>query len=183
MVPIFYFKTFKGSTDFLEAIGWCETEIDGEIFFVHMGTHQQIKDALSALNEPAEVPRPTLYRNPKHLTPAEGRFNSPCFFILNFLGNQRVNLPSDFFKLTTNEVNSIQEEKELNRKQTEILMTSAMRENAALQEKRSYKYSIVRIRLPDSSFLEVCKLLSILSELTINYNVILGYIQCLRKGQ
>ena len=52
-------------------------------------------------------------------------------------------------------MSSIQKEKEMNRKQTEILMTSAMRENAALQEKRVYNYSIVRIRLPDSSFLEV----------------------------
>ena len=31
----------------MEAIGWMETEIDGEVYFVHMGTHQQIKDALS----------------------------------------------------------------------------------------------------------------------------------------
>ena len=37
----------KGAVDFLEAIGWMETEIDGEVYFVHMGTHQQIKDALS----------------------------------------------------------------------------------------------------------------------------------------
>lgn len=34
-------------------------------------------------------------------------------------------------------------------------MTSSMRENAALQEKRIYNYTNIRIRLPDSSFLEV----------------------------
>ena len=62
----------KGSTDFLEAIGWCETEIDDEVYFVHMGTHEQIKEALAALNEPAEVPKPTLFRNQRHLTQTDG---------------------------------------------------------------------------------------------------------------
>ena len=46
-------------------------------------------------------------------------------------------------------------EKEMARKQQDMLMTSSMRQNAALQEKRIYNYSLVRIRLPDSSFLEV----------------------------
>ena len=65
----------KGATDFLEAIGWCETQIDEEEYFVHMGTHEQIKDALAALNEPAEVPKPTLFRNPRHLTQSEGELD------------------------------------------------------------------------------------------------------------
>jgi len=130
----------KGSTDFLEAIGWCETEIDDEVYFVHMGTHEQIKEALAALNEPAEVPKPTLFRNQRHLTQTDGL--------------KRVDLPRDFFKLSTNEVKSIQAGKETQRKQQEMLMTSSMRENAALQEKRTYNYTNIRIRLPDSSFLE-----------------------------
>ena len=52
-------------------------------------------------------------------------------------------------------MSSMNKEKEMARKQQDMLMTSSMRENAALQEKRTYNYSLVRIRLPDSSFLEV----------------------------
>ena len=64
----------KGSEDFLAAIGWIETEVDGEAFFIHMGTLDQIKQALAALAEPSEVPKPTLYRNPKHLSKTQGTF-------------------------------------------------------------------------------------------------------------
>ena len=100
-----------------------------------------MKDALTALAEENDIPRPTLYRNPKHLTPTDGV--------------QRVNLPKDFFKLSVDEIKSMSTDQQAKNRQNEILMTSQMRENAALKEKRVYSFCLIRTRLPDSSVLEV----------------------------
>ena len=33
----------KGTLDFLDSIGWIETELEGELYFIYMGTDQMIK--------------------------------------------------------------------------------------------------------------------------------------------
>ena len=131
----------KGTIDFLEAIGWIETDLDGEEYYIYAGDDSAINGAIQALSEENDVPRPTLFRNPKHLTPTEGL--------------QRINLPTDFFKLSTDEIKAMAKDANLQSQHNQMLMTSAMRENAAMKEKRQYSYCLIRIRFPDSSFLEV----------------------------
>lgn len=130
----------KGTIDFLEAIGWIETDLDGEEYYIYAGDDSAINGAIQALSEENDVPRPTLFRNPKHLTPTEGL--------------QRINLPTDFFKLSTDEIKAMAKDANLQSQHNQMLMTSAMRENAAMKEKRQYSYCLIRIRFPDSSFLE-----------------------------
>ena len=62
----------KGSTDFLKSIGWVEETLEGIPFLIFKGTLENIEQGLIAL-QTDEIPRPTLHRMPKLLTPTDGQ--------------------------------------------------------------------------------------------------------------
>jgi len=129
----------KGATDFLKSIGWAEETLEGIPYLVYKGPLENIEQALIAL-QTDEIPRPTLHRMPKLLSPTDGQ--------------QRVELPDDFFKITGNEVKKLHADKNIQSQQLDMLMTQKMREDAALLNKRTYCYSLIRIRMPDSDYLQ-----------------------------
>ena len=76
----------KGATDFLKSIGWTEETLDGIPYLVYKGTLENIDQAMIAL-QTDEIPRPTLHRMPKLLSPTDGqqRVELPVSRIKNFL--------------------------------------------------------------------------------------------------
>jgi len=113
--------------------------LDDIPYLVYKGTLENIEQAMIAL-QTDEIPRPTLHRMPKLLSPTDGQ--------------QRVELPDDFFKITGNEVKKLHTDKNIQSQQLDMLMTKKMREDAALLNKRTYCYSLIRIRMPDSDYLQ-----------------------------
>merc|ERR1712210_49101 len=91
--------------------------LEGIPYLVYKGTLENIEQALIAL-QTDEIPRPTLHRMPKLLSPTDGQ--------------QRVELPDDFFKITGNEVKKLHADKNIQSQQLDMLMTQKMREDAAL---------------------------------------------------
>ena len=76
----------------------------------------------------------------------------------------------DFFKVTGNELKKLNLDKNIQSQQLDMLMTQKMREDAALLNKRTYSYSLIRIRMPDSDYLQVLnslysKVINIIREL------------------
>ena len=57
--------------------------------------------------------------------------------------------------MSGSEFKNLHNDQTLQGKQRDMLMTKAMRENAELKSKRSYNYCLVRIRFPNSTYLEV----------------------------
>lgn len=65
-------RSQKGATDFLKSIGWTEETLDGIPYLVYKGTLENIDQAMIAL-QTDEIPRPTLHRMPKLLSPTDGQ--------------------------------------------------------------------------------------------------------------
>lgn len=70
---------------------------------------------------------------------------------------KRVDLPSDFYALSPEELKKEQQtRKEVLEKQMQ-LRTKAMREKDELREIRKYKFALIRVRFPDGIYLQVGK--------------------------
>ncbi|KAG8179717.1 hypothetical protein JTE90_006622 [Oedothorax gibbosus] len=133
----------EGAFDFLKAAGF-NRQLDGEEeYFVFEETLLEDIDNLQMLKEAllsAEPILPTLDRNLKVLKPSEGA--SP------------IKLPNAFFNLTAEELKREQEAKSENVELLTQLRTKAMRERDGKREIHMYKYTLVRIRLPNGIIMQ-----------------------------
>lgn len=57
--------------------------------------------------------------------------------------------------MSGSEFKNLHKEQTIKQRQNEMLMTSKMREDASKKSDRTYNYSLIRIRFPNSSYLQV----------------------------
>ncbi|XP_003746785.1 UBX domain-containing protein 6 [Galendromus occidentalis] len=135
-------KPVIGAVEFLEAAGFAEKTLDdGE---AHLCLSEEadldmlpaLKDALSTA-EPLEI---VLDRNPKVLLPSQSA--------------ARVSVPDEFANVTADILAKAQADRAREVDLMTQLRTKAMRERDSKQEQRSYKYTLIRIRLPNGLMLQ-----------------------------
>lgn len=141
VLPIF------GSTEFLYAAGFRQKNLENngvsEDFWVFdvknitdIQTLEFLKDAVRS-EDRIDI---ELDRNVQVLSPAQAA--------------KRVDLPQDFFTMTSEELKKEQQQRtEMLEKQMQ-LRTKAMREKDELREMKKYKYALIRVRFPDGLYLQ-----------------------------
>ncbi|XP_071826369.1 UBX domain-containing protein 6-like [Apostichopus japonicus] len=139
--------TLKGGIEFLQAVGFQQKELPHqdatELFWVLPEEFAQDMDRLISCKtslESGEAMRPTLWRDLKILKPVEG--------------NRRFHLPDEFFRITSEEVKREQERRKEIVEKSEQLRTKAMKLADEQNEKRQYRYSLIRVRFPDGYVLQ-----------------------------
>nr|CAH0113438.1 unnamed protein product [Daphnia galeata] len=138
----------EGVRQFLQAAGFQLKSIpnaqqEPEDFWVLSNTQQDHVEYLSNLRDgliSAEPIRPELDRGLQILMPSQAA--------------QRVELPSDFFWLTTEEIKREQQLKTELAEKGLMLRTRAMRERDEKAASRKYRFTLIRIKFPDGPVLQ-----------------------------
>lgn len=137
----------EGTKEFLEAAGFTVQELPfndtTDNFWVFpedklcdLGTLEHLRDGLVS----AEPIRPQLDRSVTVLLPAEAA--------------SHVELPPEFFSLTTEELKKEMQNRATAVERSQMLMTKAMREKYEIREMRKYRFSLIRVRFPDGLILQ-----------------------------
>lgn len=137
----------EGAHDFLMAAGFERTTLKNdeteEDFFIFPEDKLDQIDDLQMLKEAllsTEPVYPILDRNLRVLMPSQA--------------SVKINLPRDFFDLLPEEILKEQEARVETVELETTLRTKAMRERDKIRELRRYRYSLVRVRLPDGIILQ-----------------------------
>ncbi|XP_050735790.1 UBX domain-containing protein 6-like [Eriocheir sinensis] len=137
----------EGTKEFLEAAGFTMQELPfndtTDTFWVFpeenlddLNALEQLRDALVS----AEPIRPQLDRSMSVLLPAEAATH--------------MELPSEFFNMTADELKKEMQTRADAVERSQVMMTKAMRERMEMREMRKYRFSLIRVRFPDSLILQ-----------------------------
>uniref|UniRef100_T1I3V8 UBX domain-containing protein n=2 Tax=Rhodnius prolixus TaxID=13249 RepID=T1I3V8_RHOPR len=147
---VFQEKVFKtiGAVEFLESIGFVKQTMNSnyeeneDYYYVYPNNipdcnHLEQMLDLLCNTEPITL---ELYRNIKILTPSE---------VL-----EKIEFPDEFFVRTPDEIKREQIRKTENLRDSQRLKTKSMREKEKNNKSLNYRYSLIRIRLPDGLYLQ-----------------------------
>jgi len=118
-------KTDKGEEEFLVVEGTCQTD--------------RMELLLDALKDASPI-RMEIDRNIQVLKIEQAL--------------QRTNLPDDFYRLKPEEIKKEQQQRAKAITEAEVLKTKAMRDSENKKLAKTYNYTIVRVRFPDSEILQ-----------------------------
>lgn len=134
----------EGAIDFLLSAGFREMKLDGEDYLIwsqeNVETGQSLPELLEALKN-AEYINLVLDRNIQVLLPSQTR---------------NVELPSDFYTITPEELRREQQLRTQALENAQVLRTKAMRERDEQRALRIYRYSLMRIKFPNGIYIQVC---------------------------
>lgn len=135
-------QPIEGSLEFLLAAGFLEKTIENEQFLVwsldnieNIEHLNMLLDSLSC----TEVINLDLDRNIQVLLPSQAR---------------RMELPSDFYRISQEEIKREQELRATAIEQAQILKTKAMREREELRVANRYRYALIRVRFSNGIYLQ-----------------------------
>lgn len=135
-------QNIEGSFEFLQAAGFKEETIDDDQFLRWSKENVDNIDQLNILLDGlscAETLNLELDRNIQVLLPSQAR---------------RVELPSDFYRISPEEIKKEQELRLNAIEAAQVLKTKAMRERDELRTVNRYRYALIRVRLPNGLYLQ-----------------------------
>ncbi|CAB0017368.1 unnamed protein product [Nesidiocoris tenuis] len=138
-------QPIAGALGFLEAAGFVNSvkiESDGVVETLALDGEFSVENVemlLDALRT-AEPLFPVVFRDPIILKPQEAK--------------EKIYLPEDFYDLTAQELTVMYKKRVQKQQEDEPLMTKAMREKKESNHLAKYKFSLLRVRFPDTSFLQ-----------------------------
>ncbi|KAJ8036074.1 UBX domain-containing protein 6 [Holothuria leucospilota] len=139
--------SLKGAIEYLQAVGFQQKELPHqdvpEIFWVlseEFATNMERLKSCKESLQTAETIRPSLSRDMKILKPQSGPL--------------RFRLPDEFFRITAEEAKREQEMRRDVIEKSEQLRTRAMKAADEQNEKRQYKYTVIRVRFADDHVLQ-----------------------------
>lgn len=142
-------KHVEGALDFLLAAGFREIKLDGEDYLIWSAENieegHNLPELLEALKN-CECISLELDRNIQVLLPSQAK---------------RVELPSDFYHITPEELKREQQLQREALENAQVLKTKAMREREEQRALRIYRYALIRIKFPNGIYIQVLLWISI----------------------
>ncbi|KAM7356903.1 GDI interacting protein 3 isoform 2-T3 [Cochliomyia hominivorax] len=132
----------EGALDFLQAAGFSDVVLDNEQFLIWSKENVEKDYELSMLLEALQNSEPIqliLDRNIKVLMPSQAK---------------PIVLADDFYRISPEEIKREQRLRAEAIESTQILKTKAMREREEQRTLRMYKYSLIRVKLPDGILIQ-----------------------------
>lgn len=136
----------KGAVDFLTAAGFRTEEKTNDegaemgVMYLRGSPDMEKLDMLIDCLKSAEPVLPQVYRDPMILKPEEA--------------DEKIYLPDDFYDLTEKELTEMYKKNLKKIEDDSPLMTKAMRDKQERKHLVKYKYTVLRVRFPDSVILQ-----------------------------
>ncbi|XP_055919732.1 UBX domain-containing protein 6 [Eupeodes corollae] len=132
----------EGALDFLIGAGFRELEIDNEPFLLWCKDNLDADMDLTVLLDALQNAEPILLeldRNIQVLLPMQAK---------------RTELPSDFFRISPEEIKREQQLRSEAIESAQILKTKAMREREEQRNLRMYRFALIRIKFPNGIYIQ-----------------------------